>query len=104
MAGWMARLVRAVICPAVSAHPPGDRPPLDEEFEDESSFDFIFDQVVGQLQFQNQLWDIVDGRLRLILGVIGIILAALLQGITRGLEPPRQPLSLITGASAIVAV
>jgi hypothetical protein len=95
---WLTTLQRALF-------PPG-RPMLLEltEIEDESSFDFIFDQVVEQLRIQDRLWDAVDGRLRLILGVIGIILAAMLQGLTRGLEPPHQPLAFITGASAGLAV
>ena len=84
--------------------PAAPRPPPAGEAEEESSFDFIFTQVVHQLEFQNQLWDVVDGRLRLVLGVIGIILAALLQGLTRGLEPPHQPLAFTTGAAAILAV
>src|SRR5689334_16847931 len=98
----LGRVLRALPCvqqpgPPLPATPGGDA-------EEESSFDFIFTQVVYQLEFQNQLWDVVDGRLRLVLGAIGIILVALLQGLTRGLEPPRQPLAITTGAAAILAV
>jgi hypothetical protein len=40
------------------------------------SLDYIHDQVQEQLKAQSDLWDAVDGRLRLILGVIGIVFAA----------------------------
>lgn len=40
------------------------------------SLDYVHDQVQSQLEAQSELWDVVDGRLRLILGVIGIVFAA----------------------------
>jgi len=40
------------------------------------SLDYVHDQIQRQLEAQSDLWDEVDGRLRLILGVIGIVFAA----------------------------
>ncbi len=42
------------------------------------SLDYIHDQVVAQIEHQWEVWDAVDGRLRLILGFIGIVFAAAL--------------------------
>jgi hypothetical protein len=40
------------------------------------SLDYIHDQVQAQLNAQSAIWDAVDARLRLILGVIAIVFAA----------------------------
>jgi hypothetical protein len=40
------------------------------------SLDYIHDQVQAQLNAQSAIWDAVDARLRLILGVITIVFAA----------------------------
>lgn len=40
------------------------------------SLDYVHDQVRAQLDEQSKLWEGVDGRLRLILGVISIVFAA----------------------------
>jgi hypothetical protein len=48
------------------------------------ALDYVHDRVAGQLQEQSRLWEETDGRLRLILGIIGIILAATLGLLPRG--------------------
>lgn len=40
------------------------------------SLDYVHEQIQEQLKAQSALWDEVDARLRLILGVIGIVFAA----------------------------
>jgi hypothetical protein len=40
------------------------------------SLDYVHEQVQAQLKAQEVIWEAVDGRLRLILGVIGIVFAA----------------------------
>lgn len=73
---------RARIVAAVDEHETRSRAaaPLDEIDPDDPatwlSLDYIHDQVQAQLAAQSDLWDAVDGRLRLILGVIGIVFAA----------------------------
>jgi hypothetical protein len=53
--------------------------PFDPEDPDNwLSLDYVRDRVIAQLEAQSELWDVVDGRLRLILGVIGIVFAAAL--------------------------
>jgi hypothetical protein len=51
--------------------------------EDWLSLDYISERALAKLEAQSDLWDTVDGRLRLILGVIGIVFAAAL-GLQRG--------------------
>jgi hypothetical protein len=46
--------------------------------------DYIHDRVLAQLDQQSKLWEQADGRLRLILGVIGIVFAATLGLLPRG--------------------
>src|SRR4051812_30801793 len=47
------------------------------------SLDFIMEQATGQLKQQWDIWNLVDGRLRLILALVGIVFAAVL-GFQRG--------------------
>lgn len=46
--------------------------------------DYVHDRVVAQLDEQGDLWEEADGRLRLILGVIGIVFAVTLGLLPRG--------------------
>ncbi|MBI2755565.1 MAG: hypothetical protein HYX52_02545 [Chloroflexi bacterium] len=75
--------------------------------------DYIHDQVVAQMEEQSKLWENADGRLRLILGVIGIVFAAVLGLLPRGTitvmtaagpitEPQYVP--FWTGSAAIAAI
>jgi hypothetical protein len=54
-----------------------------EDPESWRSLDFIHEQVTAQIKQQWDIWNVVDGRLRLILGVVGIVFAAVL-GFQRG--------------------
>jgi hypothetical protein len=61
------------------------RQPLDPE--DPAGWvglDFVYDQVRAQMDQQQKLWEEADGRLRLILGVIGIVFAVTLGLLPRG--------------------
>jgi len=40
--------------------------------------DYVHDRIIAQLQEQSRLWEEADGRLRLILGVIGVVFAWIL--------------------------
>lgn len=46
------------------------------------SLDYVHDRVLEQLDAQNDRWETADGRLRLILGLIGVVFA-----VTIGLVP-----------------
>jgi hypothetical protein len=60
---------------------------LDPESPDNwLSLDYVHDRVIAQLEAQSNTWDIIDGRLRFILGVVGIVFAAVL-GLQRGASP-----------------
>ena len=37
--------------------------------------DYVHDRITAQLQEQARIWEEADGRLRLILGVIGVVFA-----------------------------
>jgi len=76
--------------------------------------DYVHATVAGQLKAQSDLWEEADGRLRLILGVIGIIFAVTLGLLPRGTitvsnpngttttEP--QALSFFVGTAAIAGL
>ena len=70
--------------------------------------DYVHDRIAAQLQQQSRLWEEADGRLRLILGVIGVIFAATLGLLPRGTitvstpgGPVQEPLLLPTGVGAL---
>jgi hypothetical protein len=42
------------------------------------SLDYVHEQIQAQIEHQSDVWDTVDGRLRLVLGVIGIAFAGAL--------------------------
>jgi hypothetical protein len=74
---WRVHLLRRALgrreLEPAQAEPSG----IDPESRDSwRSLDYVHDQVVDQLEAQSDRWDVVDGRLRLILGVIGIVFAA----------------------------
>jgi hypothetical protein len=75
--------------------------------------DYVHDRISSQLQEQSKLYEEVDGRLRLILGVIGVVFAATLGLLPRGTTtvitpagPIQEPVYLPfwVGALAIVAI
>jgi hypothetical protein len=69
----------------VAAPPPV--PAHSRDPEDPSSWvgiDFILERLDTQLTTQAKLWEEADGRLRTILGVIGIVFAATLGLLPRG--------------------
>jgi hypothetical protein len=70
------------------------------------SLDYVHDQVQAQIQHQSRVWDVVDARLRLILGVIGIAFAAALglRGFTVGSGGPPQLVPFWVGLAAGTAV
>jgi hypothetical protein len=79
-------------------------PPSDAEFDPTDpdnwkSLDYIEGVVQNKIDKQNDLWDVIDGRLRLILGVIGIVFAAVL-GFQRG---PSQ-LDFLVAFMAVISV
>lgn len=95
---------------------PGRRRLLPDRADPESpdawlSLEYVHEQVLAQLAAQSDTWDVVDGRLRLILGFIGIVFAAAV-GLQRGpspavaqgvaIEPPLLPFWV--GALTIGAV
>jgi len=89
-----------------------DTPHSEDEFDELDpndpaswqSLDYIHDQVQTQLNVQSGIWDAVDGRLRLILGVIRSSLPRLVHSFNA--HPGRQgaPLPFSVGAATIVAV
>src|SRR5215212_8047990 len=68
------------------------------------SLDYVHDQVQAQLEEQSELWDTVDGRLRLILGVISIVFAAAAAFQRASPAAGGAPLPFWVGAAAIGAV
>lgn len=68
------------------------------------SLDYVHDQVQAQLDEQAKLWDTVDGRLRLILGVISIVFAAAAAFQRSSPVLGGGPLPFLVGAGAIGAV
>ncbi|MFN8526867.1 MAG: hypothetical protein U0821_27500 [Chloroflexota bacterium] len=70
------------------------------------SLDYVHDQVQAQLTAQAALWESVDGRLRLILGLIGIVFAAtaaVQRGPTQG-AGGQLPLAVGVGATLAVVL
>ena len=61
--------------------------------------DYVHDQTLEKLTAQYEAWNVVDGRLRLVLGVIGIIFAAAL-----GLQRSTAPIPFWVGVLAILAM
>jgi len=56
---------------------PGSAVPFDpNDPENWIGLDFIFEQTVAQLDAQERRWQDMDGRLRLVLGLIGVVFAA----------------------------
>jgi len=70
-----------------------------EDADNWRSLDYIHDQIAEQLKQQYDLWDIIDGRLRLILGVISVIFA-----VSVGFQRSQSQLALPVGLLAIVAI
>jgi hypothetical protein len=75
--------VRDLVRGLLRARPGARRQPvvLTEGHERPDSWralDYVHDRIAGQLQEQSRLWEEADGRLRLVLGVIGVIFAAIL--------------------------
>lgn len=69
------------------------------------SLDYIHDQVQAQLEAQSSIWDAVDTRLRLILGVITIVFAAAGALFQRSSwQAGGAPLPFTVGAATVVAV
>jgi hypothetical protein len=74
--------------------------------------DYVHDRISVQLREQSRLWEEADGRLRLILGVIGVVFAATLGLLPRGsvlVTTPSGPMQEIlylpfwVGALAVTA-
>jgi len=63
------------------------------------SLEYVHDQVLENLKTQYEMWNVTDGRLRLVLGVIGIIFAAAL-----GLQRSTSPIPFWVGVLAIGAM
>jgi hypothetical protein len=57
------------------------------------SLDVVYDRVLAQLDAQSERWESADGRLRLILGLIGVVFAITSSFVTRGVT--------ITGAGGV---
>jgi hypothetical protein len=71
------------------------------------SLDYIHNEVRAQLEAQAQLWEVVDGRLRLILGVITVVFAvggALFQRTSWQAPSGGAPFPFIVGACAVIAI
>jgi hypothetical protein len=79
----LERLGSPVQAPEPVAAPIPEKPfdPLDPD--NWVSLDYIEEVIQDRMERQSDAWDLVDGRLRLILGVVGIIFAAVL-GFQRG--------------------
>src|SRR5262245_45539998 len=76
---WLAERIAP---PEEEVSPDEDYDPL-EDPDNWKSLDFIHDQTTAQLKQQWDIWNVVDGRLRLILALVGIVFAAVL-GFQRG--------------------
>lgn len=81
-------------------HEAPDGEPFDPEDPNNwLSLDFVHERVLAQLDAQSDLWDVVDTRLRLVLGVIGIVFAA-----TLALQRGTTPIPFWAGVLAIAAI
>jgi hypothetical protein len=81
---------------------PSPEEPFDpDEPKNWQSLDYIEEIVQKQIEQQNDIWDVVDGRLRLILGVIGIVFAAVL-GFQRGPAQLEFPVALLVVVAVIL--
>src|SRR5437870_9429394 len=82
-----ATLVRAVMDSLTrrsAAVPQGDWLDDAEDPANWVGLDYVHDRVLAQLKHQSQLWEAADGRLRLVLGIIGIVFAVTLGLLPRG--------------------
>jgi hypothetical protein len=68
----------------------GPSAPLDQRVDDPEDpatwvgLNYVHDRVLAQLEHQSRLWEEADGRLRLVLGIIGIVFAVTLGLLPRG--------------------
>jgi hypothetical protein len=101
MLRWLCSLLQH-LCRAADGHQgagdSGDEVDPDDP-ESWLSLDYIHDQVAEKLKQQYEALNVIDGRLRLILGVIGIIFAAAL-----GLQRSPAPIPFWVGVLAIAAM
>ena len=63
------------------------------------SLDYVHERVTKELEAQSKDWDDIDGRLRLILGVIGIVFAAAL-----GFQRAQTQIPFIVGFLTLLAI
>jgi hypothetical protein len=90
LAGWIALTLLG---------PPASVPTGPDDPESWQAIDYIHDQLTEQLKNQNAVWAEMDGRLRLILGITGIVFAAVL-----GFQRAATYLLFPVGALTIVSV
>lgn len=93
------RLLRHLRIVSPPATTPSDEPFDPEDPHNWLSLDYVHERALAQLDAQSELWDVVDARLRLILGVIGIVFAAAL-----GLQRGAAPIPFWAGTLAILAI
>lgn len=65
------------------------------------SLDYIEQVIQDRMERQSDAWDLVDGRLRLILGVVGIIFAAVL-GFQRGASQLEYHVALLVNLAVVL--
>ena len=77
----------------------------DESADDPDSWrslDYVHERALAQLEAQDDLWDVVDSRLRMILGVISIVFAAAAAFQRVATDAARLP--VFVGGPVIVAI
>lgn len=109
MRRWLRAYLRDLIeLPEAPSQPQPDEERAEDFDPDDPkawlSLDYVHDQVQSQLEEQSKLWDTVDGRLRLILGVISIVFAAAAAFQRSSPGSGGAPLPFVVGAGAIGAV
>lgn len=109
MRRWLRSYLQDLL--GLAATPPQPQPeetiPTDLDPDDPRSWlslDYVHDQVQSQLEEQSKLWDTVDGRLRLILGVISIVFAAAAAFQRSSPTSGGALLPFMVGAGAVAAV
>jgi hypothetical protein len=105
------RLAAPQVTPSSVSEPSPEEPFDPEDPKNWLSLDYIEEVTQAQMKRQSDEWDLVDGRLRLVLGVVGIVFAAVL-GFQRGPSQLEWPVAflvmmaivmfLIAGASAAI--
>lgn len=96
---WLRSRLLEMVDALDQTHDTDDDEPDPDDPDSWLGLDYVHDQTLEKLKAQYETWNLVDGRLRLVLGVIGIIFAAALR-----LQRATAPIPFLVGVIAILAM